>query len=316
MQEKLKDKIAGALVGYAIGDALGLGTEFMTADEAKSIYPDSLTDYSQIEMDAHRSPWGHGNYTHDTEFVIMLIENVLRDGELRPLEFARSMADWYGDGHYDISQQMRAVLREPSYRNDPYGTVERIWKQRGKWLEAGAIIGIAPFAGIICDEPDNAPIELSRTLQNGQNPLGASNVIARSAYAILYEDRIPDADELVKISEEYSPDIEQYIRAAAEPGAINRLEIDDVDSIDVARKCMAVGLWALWNFDNFDDGIVASAMLGGDADTNTALAGALMGLKYGLSAIPMRLRSGLVKQKEIEMLAEKFADYLAPRFNN
>ena len=138
MQEKLKDKIAGALVGYAIGDALGLGTEFMTADEAKSIYPDSLTDYSQIEMDAHRSPWGHGNYTHDTEFVIMLIENVLRDGELRPLEFARSMADWYGDGHYDISQQMRAVLREPSYRNDPYGTVERIWKQRGKWLEADA----------------------------------------------------------------------------------------------------------------------------------------------------------------------------------
>ena len=42
------NKIYGSLIGYAIGDALGRGTEFMTQQEAALRYPDGLTDYSQM----------------------------------------------------------------------------------------------------------------------------------------------------------------------------------------------------------------------------------------------------------------------------
>ena len=46
--EFLKDKMLGCLYGQAIGDALGLGSEFMSKDEVKKNYPNGLKNYDQI----------------------------------------------------------------------------------------------------------------------------------------------------------------------------------------------------------------------------------------------------------------------------
>ena len=44
----IKNNIYGTLFGQAIGDALGLGTEFMTKAEAREKYPDGLTEYRGV----------------------------------------------------------------------------------------------------------------------------------------------------------------------------------------------------------------------------------------------------------------------------
>lgn len=46
--EFLKDKMLGCLYGQAIGDALGLGSEFMSKDEVKKNYPNGLNNTSVI----------------------------------------------------------------------------------------------------------------------------------------------------------------------------------------------------------------------------------------------------------------------------
>ena len=67
------DKIKGCLFGQAIGDALGLGTEFMSKNDVKNNYPQKLTNYSQIIQYRHSSRWKKGSWTDDTEMMLCIL---------------------------------------------------------------------------------------------------------------------------------------------------------------------------------------------------------------------------------------------------
>lgn len=74
-----KNKMLGCLYGQAIGDALGLGSEFMSKDEVNKNYPDGLKNYSQIIQDAHRRRWAKGASTDDTEMICVFLEDLRTD---------------------------------------------------------------------------------------------------------------------------------------------------------------------------------------------------------------------------------------------
>ena len=53
-KDELSDRCRGVIYGHAIGDALGLGAEFMSKAEVTRNYPTGLYAYSQIVQDPHR----------------------------------------------------------------------------------------------------------------------------------------------------------------------------------------------------------------------------------------------------------------------
>lgn len=68
-----EDRMLGCLYGQAIGDALGLGSEFLSKDEVIQNYPDGLKSYSQIIQDAHRRRWPIGAWTDDTDMMLCIL---------------------------------------------------------------------------------------------------------------------------------------------------------------------------------------------------------------------------------------------------
>lgn len=65
-------------------------------------------------------------------------------------------------------------------------------------------------------------------------------------------------------------------------------------------RTMAAGLWAVWHAGGFADGLLPVINRGGDADTNGAVAGALLGARFGLGCLPRRWVSGLVNRNRLD----------------
>jgi hypothetical protein len=69
-------------------------------------------------------------------------------------------------------------------------------------------------------------------------------------------------------------------------------------------KSLEAALWAFYKTENFRDGCLAAANLGGDADTTAAICGMLMGAFYGASNIPSEWRQRLAFFPYVETLCD------------
>jgi ADP-ribosylglycohydrolase len=68
---------------------------------------------------------------------------------------------------------------------------------------------------------------------------------------------------------------------------------------------LGVGLHALTTFDRYEDGVGWVISQGGDVDTNAAVAGALLGYRDGMSAVPARwLDDALLGRERIARAAD------------
>lgn len=76
-------------------------------------------------------------------------------------------------------------------------------------------------------------------------------------------------------------------------------------------KAMQVALWCANQAPDFEEALVAVVSAGGDTDTNGAVAGAVLGARFGLHAIPCGWRKRLVEIRQgrepLDVLAERLA---------
>jgi ADP-ribosyl-[dinitrogen reductase] hydrolase len=68
---------------------------------------------------------------------------------------------------------------------------------------------------------------------------------------------------------------------------------------------LRVGYAAAFGRESFEDAVVFAANLGGDADTNAAITGALAGARFGAEAIPERWLEPLHDREHISGLATR-----------
>jgi ADP-ribosyl-[dinitrogen reductase] hydrolase len=69
--------------------------------------------------------------------------------------------------------------------------------------------------------------------------------------------------------------------------------------------CVEIAFWFVTHDRTLEDALVYLAQAGGDTDTNAAVAGALLGARYGESALPPRWMDQMVGAHGIAKLAEQ-----------
>jgi ADP-ribosylglycohydrolase len=83
------------------------------------------------------------------------------------------------------------------------------------------------------------------------------------------------------------------------------LSIELSDASGYIVDALTIAIWGLYNYDNFEEGMLEILKLGGDTDTNCAIYGQLAGAYYGVENIPERwLGENLYESEGIESMAE------------
>ena len=313
MNKTSRDKIAGLLYGFAIGDALGIGTEFMTKRVVEMKYPDKLTDYSQIIRDAHRAQWGRGEWSNDTNYFLALIDSMYETKSFDPLDFARRLAEWYKKNHDDITPNMRWVLSQSDFVNNPYHVSKRVWHDMQDTSNPSDALGRSLLAGLWNENLRTNAIDIMRLTHPRPRCEAVSVLLAYTANSLFWKNETPSYETLRHISQEENREVTIYVDMA-HYGDLAAFQLDDADTCWYARKALGATLWAIWHSQSLNEALVEIINEGGDADTNAAVAIGMMGLKYGASAIDKKYIDGLCDKERIEKAIDSLTSLLDERF--
>lgn len=302
------------IFGYAIGDALGLGTEFMSRKEVKMRYPDGLTDYSQIIRDAHRSQWQKGEFSNDTLIILLLLESIIDNKGIDYVDYAHKLKSWYLSGPIDMTANLRLNLSQPEFSSKPFESARRVWSAKNRMDTTSECLSRALIASIWNENVEENVVNICRLTHPDARCEVACLILAKMAHDLFWKDEEPSYSELTDIAiANNKKELVKFIRMGRQ-GSLADMQLDDDDSFWSVRKALSASLWAVWHTTSVEEGIDKVILQGGDADTNGCIAGALLGIKYGYSSIPTHLIDGLLEADKLYEIADEFSQLLIEKF--
>lgn len=314
-EEQLLDKIKGTIYGQAIGDALGLGTEGMTYEDMAWKYPNGITHYSDIFQDRHRKRWKIGDWTDDTDMMLCIANAVIRDKGVKLTTIAQNFKDWANGEPMGIGANTYKVLMIGDYVKNPLKVSKKVWEMSHQQSAANgglmrtSVVGLFPKAVELCAE------NICRLTHYDPRCVGSCVIVSKLIHAMVYGKPIPTYYQIVDMARQYDDRIEDFIELSRNED-IEALELQDDSSMGYTLRTLAAGLWSYWHAKAFEEGLLSVVRAGGDADTNAAVACAILGAKFGFNAIPKEYVDGLIYREQLEEIVTGIYDIVTKNKND
>lgn len=281
----IKDKMLGCLYGQAIGDALGLGSEFMSKDEVLKNYPDGLKNYDQIIQDAHRRRWAKGAWTDDTDMMLCILEG-FENGRFNIHRVASNFKDWFNGTPMGIGSHTYKVLCMGDYVEQPDMCSKLWWDLSRQQSAANGALMRTSVVGVAENEIKQQAEDICKLTHYDPRCVGSCVIAVSIIHNLVWYDTQLSYDEIKDIALSYDNRILEWVDAAYNSSDISMLDLDETYSIGYTLRTLSAALWCYWHSQSFVDGLLSVVNEGGDADTNSAIAGAILGAKFGFSSIP------------------------------
>lgn len=274
-----QDRAIGAILGMAVGDALGAPHEF---------HPPLPADY-ELTMSGGGG-WAAGEWTDDTSMAIAILLAWKKHGEFGSVESLDTLVglwhDWAQDAR-DVGIQTRAVLRSLSSLSaeSAFKSARAHHDRNGRSAGNGSLMRTAPLA--LLEVPDS---ELTRIASEvsllTHFEQDATDACVIWTHAIRNAIRAGSVDTLLDAElQQIAPDRRGLWRERIEAAhALSPHEFENngwvVSAFQAALSAVVI------SGGEFVKGTDAAVKAGNDTDTVAAIAGALLGAWYGADSIP------------------------------
>ncbi|KAH3732774.1 ADPribosylglycohydrolase superfamily protein [Pelomyxa schiedti] len=306
------DKILGCIYGNALGDAYGLATEFCTKEWVNEKFHGSQIPFPDFPRTAHSVRWTLGDWTDDTDQLILILQGILETGgTVSETNFAMKLIHWIKQGFPELGDTaglgLGGTVARTAFKTtfllDPHESARQTWLELNKNAAANgavmrtAILGVHQFRSLPNVMANTATIARAT---HWDPRCVASSVIVCLCIAMILQGRSvatkAEATALVTeainrtvefLGDDLIPQHREELMRTALTENIADLSLDNKHGMGYTFKTLGAASWALRNMGStFQDNICPVVNEAGDADTNAAVAGALVGCRLGYSHLP------------------------------
>ena len=293
----------GALMGLAVGDAVGTTNEFKWAGTF-----DPITDM------VGGGPFllKPGQWTDDTSMALCIADSLLAKGHYDSFDVMERYQRWFSKGYrsstdrcFDIGGQVRAALFDFEHEQRVPVTAERS-NRAGN----GAIMRLAPVVIAGFEHREIREIVVTAGLSARETHYSVEAEAATEVFAALLVGALLGwaPEHIINVGwASTGPAFDEMAARVISTDPDERASWESETSGYIVHG-LRLAVHGLLDFPSFKDATLAIANMGGDSDTNAAIYGQLGGAFYGIEAIPASWRSTLYQGEEIDALAQSLVE--------
>jgi ADP-ribosylglycohydrolase len=313
MSLSLGDRLAGCILGQALGDAIGFVVEGHPPEQAVA-YVAGWVRTGRADQRS-RDPFPFGQYSDDTQLARELLLAFRDGGDFDPARFAARIADLFGRG--------ADVGAGPGTR----GTAHRLllgvpWAQAATpapYAGNGAAMRAGPLGLLARDADELVQVAVTQSRVTHADPRCAAGAVTVAGAVALAagSGAIQRSEFLEQLSELVAPVDAGF--ASALGGLAGWAPLDPEEALTelhrrrfdaeaaphwrgITGHVVPSVLWSLYAFlrapDDYLEAVSTAVAAGGDTDTTAAMAGAIAGARLGPAAAPATLLGRLTDRGE------------------
>ena len=277
-------KIVNGILGFAIGDAMGVSVEFKNRKELLEKPVVKMEGYGTYDVPA-------GSWSDDTSMVLATIDSIISMHKIDYNDMMKRFCEWINNAKYTATDKVfdigittkESILKYYMNRIDPSlcGSAS---------TDNGSLMRILPIAlyAYFEDTDDDELLEIvkesSMITHAHEYSIMGCYIFVKYVYFLLSGYNKFKAYEKVKnlnfykFSENARRAYKRFLTTDFE-----KLDLDYIKSSSYVVDTLEAVIWTFLNTNSFMESIIGAINLGDDTDTIGALTGALAGIYYGVN---------------------------------
>jgi ADP-ribosyl-[dinitrogen reductase] hydrolase len=299
----VRDRYQGALVGLAVGDAIGATVQYRPAGSFPPL--GDMIGGGPFEMP-------RGGWTDDTATALCVTESLIVCNGFDARDQINRYERWQREGHLSSTGQCVGItagvaraLATARWSGKPFAGSHDPTR-----LDKDALSRVAPAVLFFLADPRSAvehAAEVARTTDQSPVLLDGCRYLASLMIGALQ-----GASRQQLLSADYTPVEGLWNKRPLKPaiaaiaaGSYKSKSPPEIQGGGGVVEALEAVLWVLNRTQTFREGVLMAVNLGLDSDVTGAVFGQLGGAIYGIGAIPSGWRSGLLRGTLIEQLADR-----------
>lgn len=309
-------KSKNGIIGFAIGDTLGVPVEFKTREELKENPVKDMIGYGTYKVPK-------GTWSDDTSMTLATMDSIIKEGKINTNDIADRFLSWFRNAEYTATGKVFDIGRT---------TIQSLAKYELKLDNAvncgcngeydngnGSLMRMLPVAYYIYYNKITDDRNIYNIVGNVSSITHSHSISVLGCYIYVRfvlellngKNKFQAYQNIQKLDYSYFYDysVSTYYRILYRN--INELKEDEIKSSGYIVDTLEATMWLFLNSDDYNTTVLKAVNLGNDTDTIGACVGGLAGIYYGIENIKDEWKNNLLRYNYIIELSNKFDEVIS-----